>query len=934
MRRRLIIAGAIPVVVVSLLVLAEFLADLTPLDRYRPLLERRLSESIGLEVQVRGDLGLDLLPRPHFEVNDVVIQSAEGPDADPFAVLRTIDLTFGWWGLVLGPPRIQALHATDVELRLEANAPALPDADQVEALEGQQRVGEAEFQIRAVRLRNFSVFYRGESGHVTSVYFDVLALSTPEWVEPLALVARGELDGGSFDLRGVLGPAPELFKPTQPYPLSLAGRVLEAEVSVEGSAEAPMELSGLDLTFSATLPDLWTLTADQNTSSLRRPLPVSIKGHVTDAEGALAVEELTLTTPSAAPLHIRLTGSVRDVVALKGVDLELGVEAEDASLLASLFEWNLQDVGPLRASAHIHDQDGSLGLEGELVAGSDEKLQIRLKGLHGDLRQNREIDIDVRIQAASLRAIGTALHLETPLPSLGPLVASGKLRDADGVLGIEAIDVQLGSREDTWAEATGAIRELDPPAGIALAVEFGASGLHHAADYVRGELPDIGRVAGTASVSDSDGSIGVEQFRLQAGREGLFELDLSGSLDDVRQIDELQVDVVVTARDLGVMGEPFGADLPAIGPIEFSGWVRGDGQRLSSEGQLVLDQTRFEGEWSAAFPEGARPSVRARLHSLHIHLDDIGLAPEYADQLPRPRAPEASNGIPLEQLRSFDADVVLSADRMTGRLGLDIEGLNARFRLDDGQLVIRDLVAGSEGGTVRASLLIDARTSEPDLELRVEVASVDLTSIMAQFQEQTESAGLLDLSTHLRSHGDSARALRSNLNGGFELMLRDGVLTSKVARNFVRNFVGVAFPTLRAPETAPVSCLRVGLDVVGGMASVEQMLLMGKNITVIGQGTIDIGQDQFGLLLTPKVKDPGLLSMAVAVNVRGPITSPTYSPVKRTIATSVASGLLSNALRPARRLARPFRAEEKSEDPCAVPLSPAYAVIESAETTP
>ena len=933
MRRGLIIAGTIPVVVVSLLVLAELIADLVPLNRYRPLLERRLSDAVGLEVKVRGDLLLDVLPRPHFEVTDVVVQSAAGPEADPFAKLRTIDLTFGWRGLVLGPLRITTLSATDVELRIDADAPGLPDANQVKALEGQKGAGEAKFQIRAIRLRNFSVFYRGASGQVTSVRFDILALSTREWEEPLAVVARGELDGGSFDLRGVLGPAPELFKPTQPYPLSLAGRVLEAQVSVEGTTRIPLELSGLDLTLSATVRDLWTLAPPQSTP--RPPLPASFKARLTNPGGRLALEDLSFSSPSAAPLRIELTGSVRDVVALEGVDLDLSVEAEDAGIVASLFEWPLHDIGPLRASAHIHDLEGTLGLEGELVAGSPELLEIRLKGSYDDLRQNREIDVDVRVRAANLRGIGTALHLETPLPSLGPLVASGKLRDTDGVLGIEAIDVELGGREDTWAEITGAIRALDPPAGIELAAEFGATSLHHLAAYARGELPDIGRIAGAATVSDSDGSIGVEQFRLQAGREGLFEVDLSGTFDDVRKIGELQVDARIKARDLGVIGAPFGLDLPALGPLEFVGRLSGDGQRVSSEGRLVVNQTRFDGEWSVSFPPGARPSVRARLHSPHIHLDDIGLAPEYAAELPRPDTPSPSDGIPLEQLRSFDADVVLSADRMTGRLGLDAQELEARIQIDDGQLVIRDLIASSEGGNVRASLEIDARTPEPQLDLQIEIAGVDLTQIMAQFQEQTESAGIFDLSTHLRSHGGSAHALRSNLNGEFELMVRDGVLTSQVARNFVKNFVGVAFPTFRAPEDAPVSCLRIGLDVAGGVASVEQLLLIGEKITVTGQGTIDIGGDRFRLLLTPKVKDPGLLSMAVSVSIRGPITSPTYSPVKRTIATSVATGLLSNALRPASRLARPFLAEASSEDPCAVPLSPVYAaLIEPAEPTP
>ena len=209
MRRRLIIAGAIPVVVVSLFFLGEFVADQIRLDRYRPVLERRLSHATGLEVQIRGDLGLDVFPRPHFEVNDVVAHSRAGRDSDPVVKVRTADLTLAWRGLLFGTPRIQSLKAADVELRIDSGASDLLDARQVEALEGHGGDDGAEFRIRAIRLQNLRLFYRGELGHVTSARFDVLELSTPKWEDPIAVVARGELDGGSFDLRGVLGPAPE-----------------------------------------------------------------------------------------------------------------------------------------------------------------------------------------------------------------------------------------------------------------------------------------------------------------------------------------------------------------------------------------------------------------------------------------------------------------------------------------------------------------------------------------------------------------------------------------------------------------------------------------------------------------------------------------------------------------------------------------------------
>jgi hypothetical protein len=109
------------------------------------------------------------------------------------------------------------------------------------------------------------------------------------------------------------------------------------------------------------------------------------------------------------------------------------------------------------------------------------------------------------------------------------------------------------------------------------------------------------------------------------------------------------------------------------------------------------------------------------------------------------------------------------------------------------------------------------------------------------------------------------------------------------------------------------------------VASVEEFLLQAPNIIVTGQGEIDIGRNTVDLRLTPKVRDPGLLSMAVSVNVRGSITDPAYSSVRRTIATSVAEGLIRNAMRPARALMRPLRAEPETADACAEPLRTVYA---------
>ncbi len=922
MRRSLLVAGTILVVVASIFLARELIAERMSLERYRPLLERKLSEAIGLRVEIRGDLRLDVLPLPHVEAADILLASTSADLPEPFFTIGTANLTLGWRGLFFGTPRIRELAVMDAELQIErppAEVPTLPA--HLELLDEDRPGDEIELQIRRVRFENLDVFYRGQSGTFTHTHFRLLSVASAAGGGPLEVAARGDFEGGSFDVRGELGSLAELLRPTRPYPVALAGRVLDAQVSVDGSIAEPRGLRGLDLALSATLPDLSEL-APRATPPPPRTGPVTLRGRLRDSDRTLGLEQLVVSTGREAPLRVELRGAVKDLVAFRGVELDLRLDADDASFLEPFLEWPVPNMGSVHALVRIEDSDGSLGLEGELHAGREDALRIDLTGSYDDLRAATGVEFALRVWARDLREIGQALELERALPALGPVTASGTLRKREADLGIDGIAIELGNREDTWAVVNGSIRDLAGLQGVQLTAEFGAVDLRHASPYLRGEPPDIGPLRGVARLADSDGTLGIEDFSLQGGREGLFELDLSGRFDDLREIDELEVEVRLAARDLGVLGQVFGAELPAVGPLELSGQLRGTEGRIVAEGQARVDETRFHGELVVELADGARPHVWARLETPHLHLDDIGLAPQYAAALP---APSESNAIPLEALRSLDADVFLQAERVTGRLGLDLHDVKTEIHLFDGRFVIRDLEASSDGGLVRADLEIDGRTAYPELALRAEVESMDLTRLAAQLQEESEAAGLMFLSADLRGRGRTLDEIRSSLSGRFEVMMRDGVLASQYARRFARSFVSVSIPSLRVPADAPIGCLRVELDIAEGVASVQKLLLQAPNVIVDGQGEIDIGRNAIALRLTPKARDPGLVSIAVAVDVSGRINDPTYSAVRRTIATSLAEGVIRSALRPANRLLQPFRAPAEAGDPCVEPLHAVYA---------
>ena len=225
------------------------------------------------------------------------------------------------------------------------------------------------------------------------------------------------------------------------------------------------------------------------------------------------------------------------------------------------------------------------------------------------------------------------------------------------------------------------------------------------------------------SVSDRDGSLGVETADLKLHREGLFSFQLRGAFDDLRELDEIEIAANLEARDLSLVGELLDVELPPIGPVSFSGRIRGSNEQLVSEGSMRLNRTVLDGEWTAVFGRDLRRSLTARIHSPHIFLADIGVEPA----VERPELRRSAEGpsalqrwwseeepASFERLREFDLDVEARADRVSGHGGFDIRNLHSALRLHDGELVVRDAGASYKGGKVEANLRVDTRPAHSD----------------------------------------------------------------------------------------------------------------------------------------------------------------------------------------------------------------------------
>ena len=621
-------------------------------------------------------------------------------------------------------------------------------------------------------------------------------------------------------------------------------------------------------------------------------------------------------------MTLEFEGTLAVPAKFRGVDVRVRLEARDLDFLHAAVEWSLPAIDSVHLDARLTDDDGSLGIQGGIsIVAHDGEISGEISGRLGDLARNDDVVLEISLSALDLAEIGELLGPELKLPEVGPVIASVSIRGNTVAWSADEFAVKIGSRDGAWLEVSGSVADLANFTGVHLGGEFAGADLRYANPYIDQELPDVGPIRGYAKLSDRDGSLGLEEFQIAGGREDALTFDFSGRIDHMLDRDEIDVDAKIEAKSLALIGDLFGVELPAIAPVSFSGTMKGSDEKIESHGSTRLDKTILIGEWSGSFAGGGRRSIQAKLQSKHVWLDDIGIVPRSADEdadedrVDSPSWWSSHDPLPFEWLEAIDADVVIEAGRVSGIAGFELDGVRILIRLEDGRLEIPEFSVGYEAGTVRTQGFVDVSGSRPELALKVEVNAVHLTPLLAQVRQTVEEAGVLDASIDVKSRGNYPIAIRSNLEGTVRLVARDGALAGRYSSAFAKNFVALAVPSILTGRAPQFGCVVADFEIESGVASVRELLLESEVISVVGSGSIDFRADAFDIVLVPTVHEPGLVSLAAAVDVSGPLAAPVFSPRYTSMPMQAIRGVVSNVLAPGSALIKPFR-RSKDESPC------------------
>jgi uncharacterized protein involved in outer membrane biogenesis len=318
-------------------------------------------------------------------------------------------------------------------------------------------------------------------------------------------------------------------------------------------------------------------------------------------------------------------------------------------------------------------------------------------------------------------------------------------------------------------------------------------------------------------------------------------------------------------------------------PLELTARVSGADTILRAEDfSLALGQSDLAG--SLAFDSGrAKPYVQGELRSTLLNVEELSgkageetaiTEAEQTDELVLPDDPV----VPVDLLRSLDADVTLLADRIILDDTFSTDQSEIRVALSNGLLTFSVPSTKPAGGEGAATLTISAQEETPTVSLLTTLNHIDYGPLLDSLEITDGITGTMDLEADLNGQGHSIHELAASANGFWKAIALDG----KVDKNLLGFFAFGAGDLLTSffddGGKDDLNCFISAFDVDDGVGKIRVQVLDTSRFNVAGDGSIDFRDETLDFTFSPSSSLPSLLSFSAPFDVSGKWIDPSVAP--------------------------------------------------------
>ncbi len=329
---------------------------------------------------------------------------------------------------------------------------------------------------------------------------------------------------------------------------------------------------------------------------------------------------------------------------------------------------------------------------------------------------------------------------------------------------------------------------------------------------------------------------------------------------------------------------------------------------------------------------GKRPAMKAELESKLLDLADLGpligarpgsvdaarqaAAPPSAFQAGSPPSNTASAAtaqvrpararvlpdLPFntERWDSVDAEVTLKAKTIRRAKALPLEDLMVHLSLRDSVLTLDPLDFGVAGGQLNAVISLDGRQDPIQARAQVRARKILLAKLLPTVALNKTSIGQINGEFDLAGKGNSVGRMLASSNGKVGLVVANGEISKMMMEKIGLHLWEMLVLKVSGDKLVKLRCAIADFDVKQGVMHADGLIFDTEVTTIVGTGSIDLGQERLDLTLNPNTKDTSPVALRSPIYVRGSFARPEVSVDKGRVALraigAIALGIASPVL--------------------------------------
>lgn len=278
---------------------------------------------------------------------------------------------------------------------------------------------------------------------------------------------------------------------------------------------------------------------------------------------------------------------------------------------------------------------------------------------------------------------------------------------------------------------------------------------------------------------------------------------------------------------------------------------------------------------------GKRPAMKARLLSNLLVFEDLG--PIIGSQ-PGRVAQAAEQGAPQTMLpdlpfktdrwSSVDAEVTLKAKTIRRAKELPIENLDTHLSLRDSVLTLDPLNFGLAGGQLNAVINLDGRKNPVYAKARIKARKILMARMFPTVELNQTSVGEINGDFVLAGQGNSVGRMLATADGKVGLVVANGEISRLMMEKVGLHLWEILELSVTGDRLIELHCGVANFAVKAGVMHADALILDTAITTIIGTGTIDLGQEQLDLTLNQKTKNTSPLALRSPIHVTGSFSRP------------------------------------------------------------